>query len=157
MKILAIDPGLNATGLAWTNPDGGVLVRTSRPAKRREIRDKVDNILQDLPTAPASGWDILIIEVPQIYTGVSMTGDPADLVRLSLLVGGLLCRIPHEGSMLVHPNTWKGQVPKNIHHKRIRARLPEIGRASKDALDAAGLWLYASDNQAARMFTARLK
>ena len=146
LQILAIDPGLRSCGLAWNEEDGRVCTLTVRPSCR-DIRGRFREIMA---LAPERGWDLLVIEMTQIYQGGKQKGDPNDLARLSVLVGGLLCSIGAHRAELIKPAAWKKQIPKNIHHARIREQLPDLGRASGDALDAAGLWLYARDMHEAR-------
>jgi hypothetical protein len=56
----------------------------------------------------------------------------------------------------VEPRTWKGQIPKDIHHARIYASLSSVEQATvdrglkgvrpklrEDAMDAIGIGLYA--------------
>jgi hypothetical protein len=152
-QILAIDPGLRSCGAAWNDTDGTVHTLTVRPASR-SIRDRYREIVMALPER---GWDLLVIELPQVYQGAKQKGDPGDLISLAVLVGGLLCTIGAHRAELIKPAAWKKQIPKAIHHARIREQLSGLGRASKDAMDAAGLWLYARDLQAARDHAKRTR
>lgn len=141
MNILGIDPGLRACGVASVTGEGHWYAGTIRP-KTRTLQERIQEIVRHMPRIP---WDLIVIEMPQIYQGYKQEGDPNDLLRLSLLVGALIVSLDGE-ILLPLPSQWKGQVPKEIHHRRIRARVPGLGRQSKDAMDAVGLALYGVDH-----------
>lgn len=77
----------------------------------------------DLRTDQTTPWywddDALVIERPQVYRNGK--GDPNDLITLAITCGKIeaLYRDVQE----VLPNTWKGNVPKDIHHRRILDKL----------------------------------
>lgn len=78
----------------------------------------------------ADQW--LVIEVPRIYPHGRGKGDPNDIVELALTAGEIRGHYRAQGCRVVetHPRTWKGQVPKDIHHARVLAALaPEELRA----------------------------
>lgn len=100
MTYLAIDPGIS-TGWALLNA-AGTLVACARG--------------QDFPTCKHA-----VIELPQVYrAGVSRT-NPKDLITLAVRVGQYKERLEVRGATvgLVQPASWKGQVPKAIHHPRV--------------------------------------
>jgi hypothetical protein len=72
-----------------------------------------------------------IIERPQVYRPSLSKGDPNDLITLAIRVGQYKERLETRGVnvSLVLPATWKGQVPKGIHHGRIEADLSYAERA----------------------------
>lgn len=92
----------------------------------------------------------IVIERPQIYTGAEAKGDPNDLLDLAFVAGYFRA---HRSYL---PAEWKGQVPKEIHHKRLSEYFAESGdvdgfdvwkRISKlkkdhDLRDAVGLGLF---------------
>lgn len=99
----------------------------------------------------------MVIECPQAYAPRLSKGDPNDLIKLAVRVGRYveafeLQTIPTE---MVLPNEWKGQIDKEIHHRRAEKRVSpnelEIwahakkGLSKKATLDlgdavALGLW-----------------
>lgn len=98
-----------------------------------------------------------MIEKPQIYRATKSQGDPNDLITLAVMVGQYWERASSRGAiscLLVLPSEWKGQVPKQIHEKRILGALSgqELSRvpgrselaASKrhNVIDAVGLGLW---------------
>jgi len=137
MKVLGIDPGFQAAGLAYF--DGATWsTRTVRP-KLRGILPRCEEIRDALTSF--GPWDLAVIERPQVYAQRLMKGDPNDEIMLAVLVGYLAahCDCP---VLLPTPHDWKGQTPKAISHARIRKRVPDLGPCSKDALDAVGLALW---------------
>jgi hypothetical protein len=101
-----------------------------------------------LPLAPR-----VVLEVPRVYP-VSK-GDPNDLITLAMIAGEIRHRYRVQGIEVreVWPRTWKGNVPKDVHHKRVLKCLsaaelvviPKRPRGGDDhnCLDAIGLGLWA--------------
>jgi hypothetical protein len=141
MKVLGIDPGLRATGVAiW---DGKRMVaKTIRP-KGRDLQGRIQQLLNRMPLIAVK---VAVIEKPQVYQGALQKGDPNDLIDLAILVGAVYGQLLADHVLLPTPAQWKGQAPKPVHHERIRKRVPGLGRCSKDALDAVGLCLYGVDH-----------
>jgi len=103
----------------------------------------------------------LVLEVPRIYPGNSK-GDPNDIIKLAMRAGeirGHYIRTASVRIVEVFPRTWKGNVPKDIHHARVLAALdeqergvlaPRARRVTKtnphgfdhNMLDAVGLGLW---------------
>ena len=141
VKYLAIDPGLS-TG--WALLDAwGDLVGCGNG--------------QDWP----AGIDRAIIELPQVYRPGMSHAKPENLITLAVRVGQYKERLEVSGAvvLLEKPATWKGQVPKSVHHPRIRkALLPSeipamlaglrgvTAKRSEDVWDAIGLakWAFAN-------------
>lgn len=140
MKVLAVDPGVD-TG--WCLVESGAVV--------------------DCGLGP-SGWPrapMAILERPQVYRQAQQKGDPNDLITLAIQIGRYVERLETAGTKtaLVLPNTWKGQVPKDVHHRRIVAKLSpdEAARVASrlehvaeskrhNVLDAVGLAKWAAAN-----------
>lgn len=152
MRILGIDPGLNACGVAIYDTETKTVesvftVRTKITLSTLALR--VLSVCGEISYLTGSETlDLVVIEKPQVYQGALQKGDPNDLIDLTVLVGALVQGSRRSEILLTTPRQWKGQVPKNIHHKRIRKRLPDLGRCSKDAMDAVGLCLYGADHHA---------
>lgn len=103
MFNLAIDPGVD-TGWALFEERDGALVRCG---------------VGDPPwTAHLLG---AVIEKPQVYRAAKSKGDPNDLITLAIRVGRYVEKLAMRGIAcnLVTPVEWKGQVPKEIHHRRV--------------------------------------
>jgi hypothetical protein len=68
---------------------------------------------------------LAFVEYPQDYPGHQRKVDPNDLIKLGSRAGRVQEHLLIQGNevRLVKPHVWKGGVPKNIHHERIRASL----------------------------------
>lgn len=142
MRVGSIDPGVHAA--AWSSfdalgkcfVDAGYEPVTTMWGLRKFLE--------------AKHFDVLVIEQPKVY--VHGQADPADLIRLANIVGA--CAASVERTQLVVPGSWKGQVPKPIHHRRIKRALgrslPAVELTLKrvlagkrhNVLDAIGLNLW---------------
>jgi len=71
----------------------------------------------------------LAIELPQVYSRHHQTAakagtDPNDLIQLAAVVGALCNAFESVDTQIVYlPAEWKGQVPKDIMHRRAAERL----------------------------------
>lgn len=145
VRILGVDPGLSACGMALLIEEGHkkkwqtatIRIPITRPwwERARAIARRFSALCPDL----------LVIEQMQVYEGRKRVARPADLMKLAVLAGMIMERV--KPIKILHPTAaqWKGGIPKETHHKRIRARVPDLGRCSKDALDAVGLALYGKE------------
>lgn len=135
--FLAIDPGIS-TGWAVFNAD-----------KQLQICG--------VGQPPTVGIKRVLIERPQIYRASQSKGDPNDLITLALGAGRYAERFESRGAVVdfVLPTTWKGQVPKAIHHVRIYGALAAAEqeivsrggsgvsvKAREDMMDAVGLGVW---------------
>lgn len=145
MRILSIDPGAS-TGWAVVERDhlrGPKILASGQCSihSLRPVRDLVRGL----------GITGGVCEVPRIYPGRGKA-DPDDIVTLSVRLGVAIGFLGPEvqGTWTwrgVHPMAWKGQVPKPIHHARLRAQYPDVARvqvpdSETDRLDAIGLGLW---------------
>jgi Holliday junction resolvasome RuvABC endonuclease subunit len=138
--IMGIDPGLNACGIARWDPQAQTMTAQTVYPKTKDMLGRIETICSALPRLLPS-IHTLVIEMPQVYQYAK--ADPNDLVLLSIAVGAIARDVRPRVLLLPTPAQWKGQVPKAIHHRRIRKLVPNIhGSTSKDALDAVGLCLY---------------
>ena len=135
--LVAIDPGKHASGIAV-------------------FRDRVLEAVYYTKDTDVLSWlfapDVrVIVEVPQVYSYERSKGDPNDLVDLAFAAGRMTRDFEHVD--VVRPKQWKGQLPKDVHHQRVMAKLvqPEcdvIHRAQvaqsklHNVLDAVGLGLW---------------
>lgn len=156
MDILAVDPGLRVCGVA-TFEDG--FLKTAAEVK---------TLTKDAEAGPlawggmadaicaAVGEDrrfgAVVVELPQVYRGPLLKGDPNDLLHLVGVLGHLCGQLEAHcgvGEVEFHhyrPAEWKGQVPKAIHHERIQRRLSKseitVWPKGHNAKDAVGLGLF---------------
>src|SRR3989338_1003307 len=135
-EILAIDPGLHATGWAVLSDKTGALLdcgmvrpfaQVSQTHSIAELRSKILKIWEQrvgFSKNPA----VLAVEMPQIYQQKLLKGDPNDLLPLSVMSGLLWASFSPNRCYLPRPATWKGQVPKEIIQERIVASLDARGK-----------------------------
>lgn len=137
IAVLGIDPGLD-TG--WAVIIDGKLVNAGLGEPRT-----VDNVT----------LGSVYIECPRIYpTG---TPNPNDLIKLAVMVGRYAEFFEVYGLdvTLVAPSGWKGQLPKAVTERRVRARFPDVDRwlvgvpkgKQHNILDAVGIACYGYDKE----------
>lgn len=136
-SVLAIDPGAHATGYAYFTDDG-VYPSTGRPQgpalercgliRGKTLIELAFNTAAQvrLPPAPTK----VILERPQAYQRRpgKTKGDPNDLILIAIAGGVVLGTVMEHSDIiteveLVRPAEWKGQVPKEISHRRMFANL----------------------------------
>lgn len=162
MRILTLDPGLRAPGLAAF--EGGELVwassmHSSTGCRGPEQWARVSRATSDSFSVkfPSGNVDVLVVEKPQVYT-CRNNANPDDLIELSAALGACVATVEAyyfiEKYVTYLPREWKGQVPKEVHHRRIRRALKGTEQAAlkkclagiqpdlqHNALDAVGLGL----------------
>jgi len=103
------------------------------------------------------------IECPRIYpTG---TPNPNDLIKLAVMVGEYKGGFEHAGCKvhLIAPSDWKGQQPKAVTERRMRARFPDLDRwlvgiapgKRHNVIDAIGIACYGWDKEHANASKGR--
>jgi Holliday junction resolvasome RuvABC endonuclease subunit len=150
LRVLGIDPGLGACGVALKDGDEGWFATTIR-VRQRGIHqaDRILRIAHDVHRS--IGWsavDILVVELMNTHDGRNT--NKQDLIPLAILTGTIIQTVPADKVFLPLPSQWKGSVSKTIHHRRLKQEVPELAfkRMSKDAWDAVGLALYGVKNHA---------
>lgn len=121
--LLAIDPG-KCTG--WALFDGATLLVCGVTSIEEE-RCTASTLLRN------GEVDEFVIELPQIYRASLSKGDPNDLIKVAVEVGGWKERARARKGVAVStpkPLTWKGNVPKPVHHARCLAVLSEAERVA---------------------------
>jgi hypothetical protein len=98
---------------------------------------------------------VVLCERPTVYP--KMKVDPANIITLAITAGKLVQPWLEAGAKeaWVEPRTWKGNIPKDIHHASIFSKLSTleqdvVSRCLKgvaptwreDAMDAVGLAMY---------------
>lgn len=138
--VLAIDPGLRATGYAYFC--NGKLIRPGlKRCKLSERAEIAAYIARELAVEFLKPLDALVVEVPQVYQPRLMKGDPNDLVSVALVAGAIL-QLPSIVRRVVSPHQWKGTTPKEISHRRVLMALSAGERRLLEELDAPASLLH---------------
>lgn len=161
--VLAIDPGLKYLG--WALFVHGKLARCgvshskSRKATLGEhARIHVLNIGAKCIMSPPCRQNLhVVVERPKVYPGPRQKGDQNDLIAIAI-VGAMVAGAIASNAAFIYPDEWKGQMPKDVCHRRIERRLdsdelkklddlpPETAKgkgARHNGLDAVGIGLFA--------------
>ena len=149
--LVAIDPG--AKHLGWARFVDGVL-STCGLSKASMPGAHADNVCEgskhDRP-------DVVIVE----QMSPRDLPNEADLLRVTETGCYVAGTLQPSTFRLVPARTWKGSVPKDIHHRRVRAKLSPVElarlerglegvapRLQHNVLDAVGIGLYAVGRKA---------
>lgn len=132
MKTLAIDPGVRYLG--WAVLEDGtptVLGATKLPDQLSgdRLHDAAHWFVSHPRLAPLltpGGVDEVVIE-RMVHYSANPQGDPNDLMNITA-IGGLLAGRTGAPTFWVTPSVWKGQVPKDVSHGRIKAWLADRGK-----------------------------
>lgn len=157
--ILGIDPGLKGHAYAIGNLDGVILCSGFYKGGLGRGGRAWVHLAVGL-THALSGYQgrltRCVVEVPQVYT--RGRGDPGDLIEIAGAAGAVCLGlhalgVPADSIVTVLPKTWKGQVPKEVHHYRILEQLSDQEKSLlsktglQDQLDAVGLVKYMVRNK----------
>lgn len=122
--LVSFDPGLREAGLAvFTNGllTAAFLVRNPNTKDRGgkawlAMGREVAKTLRGVIYTP----DLFVSEIPQVYReGKSANVSPDDLTNLTGVVGCVIGFLDPSEVKTYVPAEWKGQVPKDIHNKRV--------------------------------------
>lgn len=139
MKLFSFDPGVHQVACAeWSGDE-----------LRHVTLLTFETVFELTKFREANLFDAarVVIECPQVYARGK--GDPNDLIDLARVVGAL--ETLSRDCVVVRPRTWKGTLPKKIHHERVLKELTTEERAvlgtkkkiDHNILDAVGLGLWA--------------
>ncbi len=138
---LFVDPGLRSCGVALF--EGTRLYKawlsrnTMSKIRGNEAWDSMANaVVKDWIRRTRRRGQLLYLlgcEVPQIYRGSKAR--PDDLIQLAGVVGAVSAAVPANRRISYYPREWKGQVPKDVHNRRI---LEKLGADEKRAIEFAG-------------------
>lgn len=166
--FLALDPGLRTCGLALFRKGKLAAAGLARNpyGTRSGVRDVEPWIAMAMSTRKwLNEIDIrfiesVIYEMPEVYGGGgSRNSDPNDLMQLAGVLGAVGHALNEAKWYGFFPKDWKGQVSKEVHHRRIyhkyltgqeqirldltlAANCPEAPSLHHNAYDAVGLGLY---------------
>jgi hypothetical protein len=108
MYLLAVDPGIS-TGWALFYVSGPIKTWMAACGNGEPPLDQKDLVQ-------------FIVEKPQVYPGTP-AGKANDLITLAWGAGGYYALAGKNPTMheriMVRPHTWKGDVPKHVHQRRI--------------------------------------
>lgn len=159
--MLAIDPGLQGTGLALFEEPSchpaavTVIERTTKGEwwdRALHLGKQVYVWTYDHAGGELTPQDLVVCEFPQYQesAGRSMGWRTGDLQRLTFLTGVFAARLRRTPFRPVVPSAWKGQLPKSVVEDRIRTRLGAAVCAQlkirTHAWDAVGIGLWALDH-----------
>lgn len=120
--LLAIDPGLHASGVALFTYDKilqrAFLVQVDKKLTGYAAWLKMSEAIYQIH----HGTEIAI-EFPQTYGGRAARGDANDLLQLAALVGAVCATGPR--AWLYLPSEWKGNLPKDVSMRRTTSKLSE--------------------------------
>lgn len=156
---LAVDPGLRVCGVSLF--EGKYLYKAwlaKNPLRKGRGPDAWNRMAEEvcrswIRRAPKHCGQLhsLVVEVPQVYWRSGRGGNAADLIELAGVVGATTATIPVLNRAHYLPRAWKGQVPKEIHNRRVLKKLsddelPAMEKTSTslqhNVVDSIGLGLF---------------
>jgi hypothetical protein len=145
---LFLDPGLGGTGWAiFLPPESTPVASGVIRGKSSSVWDsKVSEICVEVQALIVSrSVKQVVIEFPSLWASATSmaSGTKGDLFKLTYLIGGIaegvrqtcMCK-----PTLISPQSWKGQLPKDVVIGRIRQILPAYPLRDHEA-DAIGMGL----------------
>lgn len=151
MNLIAVDAGLKSAGWAIFDssilPTASGLVHPRRDYKDEDVVTRAIDVGQQLGMiAKEHGAREGIIEMPVFYgQGDKNAGS---IFKLCVCIGAIAASLNENGVAVetVDVPDWKGQLPKEVVIKRIKAILPDYVLADlnleKDMWDAVGIGLW---------------
>jgi hypothetical protein len=160
--LLSIDPGIRGVGLAYfvgprlvyANYVANPVTSGGGPAAWFAMADAVYSDLK----VREYRVDHYVVELMQIYGGRG-PGDPNDLLELAGVGSAIGAALPIKRATGWRPRTWKGQIPKAVHHPLILAQLEPDEVAAivekrktyvEHVVDAIGIGLYQLERDSLR-------
>lgn len=130
--LLAIDPGAHTAG--WAAFKGQKLIQAglARANKNMDAAERAQALVRAMllvraSVTPKDFFDTVVVEYPIVYPGARTVGDPNDIVAVAYAAGAMAHAVAATMSRVVAvtPRTWKGTVPKHIHHARLQQTHPK--------------------------------
>lgn len=148
--MIAIDPGKRSSGVAMFDSNGK-LVRAFLTNKDSIKGSRRLDWVFSAGEFTIEPLEHVVIEMPKVYPGAAKT-NLNDLLDLAAVVGAHAMRAYRRQAsvQLVHPQEWKGQVPKKIMNARVlsklsgeeQATIEGAGAKTHNILDAVGIGLW---------------
>lgn len=133
MQILAIDPGIRGCGVACFAGSGADARLYGAAYIESPVRTGALDCAACVAMARAvvaycawstpGGFQQVVCEWPQVYTGGKMKGDPNDLPPLAGVDCAICALYPNAELITYLPAQWKGQAPKDVTAARAKAKL----------------------------------
>lgn len=153
-SVVALDPGIEGCGVAVFSE--GVLFAAAYV--RNDTAKSAPLVLRQVNMAAAAmRWlfslqgphtNYVVVEMPRVYP--RSKGDPNDLIAIAGVAAAFARSfVGGAGPHMYYPAEWKGQVPKDIMGRRIKAklsaeelgRIESIGAKDHNTIDAIGIGL----------------
>lgn len=150
--ILSFDPGLRGTGVAVF--DNKRLVKAAyvrSPEKKLRGAPAWQAMAEAVAKEFPGPYQAILHEQMQIYRAGLQKGNPNDLLELAGVCGWICGLLKPPEVKSYFPREWKGQVPKEIHGRRILAALSAAEQATfqdcpksllHNLLDGVGIGLH---------------
>jgi len=161
-NVCFIDPGLGGTGFAFfphivtaaTSGKNSLVPPRITANYKGGAKESWEAQVCTITSACCGAWvaagaQTVVIEFPRLFTGNSVSMASAkkgDLFKLTYLVGALgfaAKQITGNLAVLVEPQEWKGQLPKDVMAARMAKVWPDLHIISSHAADACGMGLAA--------------
>ena len=154
MRVLAIDPGLAATGWALVDDtrlvgSGTVTTPTGSPMAERAAKIALELLTASAPLRHGPIPVTLVIECPDsAFGGKAFQGVMRNFFVSGFIAGALSEKYGFAAPVLVNPSTWtagKGRSRERMEAKRqLAVRVFRVsGRTSEHERDALGIALWA--------------
>tara|TARA_R110000822_G_scaffold1950_11_gene9332 strand:- start:754 stop:1257 length:504 start_codon:yes stop_codon:yes gene_type:complete len=137
---IGIDPGKWKMGIAAVDGDVAIAAVVRVPRGTWTETAAVNAVLDGLQALRKRGVSLhhahIHIEKPMHYGGAkaALQRDVVALEELSLRLRAELHPLGYKVSLYT-PHGWKGNVPKPVHHRRVRRALSPAGRRTIEAVD----------------------
>jgi hypothetical protein len=139
--VCAVDPGLNGAVAVWDPYLEEWKVTKLKPGRGKTWDDKCDEVVDQVWQATRS-VDRVVVEKPAFHQSVGgiRTARSGGLVKLALLAGRIYEAIAREDKQFVDVAVWKGQLPKDVTHRRTENTLRPLGKMPRG-------WTKMSDDE----------
>jgi hypothetical protein len=158
MFVIAIDPGKVKMGYAFgedktKSPVVGTFTHKPAPGEDGYLLS-TSAAKAFLSAAPAIGTGPILICMERMQVDSRTAGKEENLLEVAMTGAAVVLTLASYCSALGYevriwsptPGEWKKQVPKAVMHERLKTAYPDLdlSRAGHDALDALGLFAWAS-------------
>lgn len=136
--MISVDPGLSGTGVVyWQDavPYSSNVFIPPQSVTRKDVKDGEEDLvararylgtmIRDLTDSLTLKGTTVVIEFPEFQGGAErqMGWKTGSLQKLTFLVGVMVGVLPVEWRViLVPPSGWKGQLPKDVVERRMKAK-----------------------------------